>query len=101
MTRRKPMTISDILTSPTVVDLITAARALGIGRTAAYRLAQDGDFPCPVITVGGVYRVPTAGLARLLGIDPADLAASTTLPPARPSDSDRARRARRTNRRRQ
>ncbi|WP_153036871.1 helix-turn-helix domain-containing protein [Amycolatopsis sp. YIM 10] len=49
---------------------MTAARALGIGRTTAYALAREGGFPCPVLRVGGEYRVPTAGLLRLLEIEP-------------------------------
>lgn len=43
---------------PTVVDLMTAARALGIGRTKAYQLAHDGQFPCRIIRVGTNYNIP-------------------------------------------
>ena len=32
-------------TSPAVTDLVTAGRALGIGRTRAYELARAGQFP--------------------------------------------------------
>jgi hypothetical protein len=53
---------------PVMVDLLTAGRMLGIGRTTAYKLAQAGEFPCPVVRVGGVYKVPTVGLLRLLGL---------------------------------
>lgn len=60
------MSLDEIAALPTVLDLLTAARALGIGRTTAYALARADEFPCPVIRVGGVYRVPTAGLLRLL-----------------------------------
>lgn len=62
------MTMAEIAELPTVLDLITAARALRIGRTTAYALARDGEFPCPVVRVGGTYRVPTAGLLRVLGL---------------------------------
>ncbi|MDN5854667.1 MAG: helix-turn-helix domain-containing protein, partial [Actinomycetia bacterium] len=41
---------------------MTAARAFGIGRTKAYELARDGDFPCRVVRVGATYHVPTAEL---------------------------------------
>ena len=34
---------------PVTVDLLTAARAFGLGRTAAYTLAKRGQFPCRVI----------------------------------------------------
>lgn len=65
---RADMTLSEIAELPTVLDLLTAARALGIGRTTAYALVRDGGFPCPVIRVGGTYRVPTAGLLQVLGL---------------------------------
>jgi hypothetical protein len=53
---------------PPVVDLATAGRALGIGRTKAYELARTGEFPCRVLRLGNVYRVPTAFLRELLGL---------------------------------
>ncbi|WP_443029660.1 helix-turn-helix domain-containing protein [Spirillospora sp. NBC_01491] len=43
-----------------------AARALGLSRTCAYDLAKRNKFPCRVIRIGTVYRVPTAGLLNLL-----------------------------------
>lgn len=53
---------------PPVIDLATAGRALGIGRTKAYELARTGEFPCRVLRVGNSYRVPTALLRELLGL---------------------------------
>jgi Helix-turn-helix domain len=47
---------------------MTAAKILGIGRTKAYELARQGDFPCLVIRVGDLYRVSTPDLLRLLGL---------------------------------
>src|SRR5262245_58176708 len=64
----KPVSISQLRTSATV-DLITAARALGLGRTKAYELARRGEFPCRVIRIGETYRIPTPGLLELLGAD--------------------------------
>ena len=58
----------DLDTLPTVVSIMTAARALGLSRTYAYELAKRGDFPCPIIRVGTTYRVPTAELRKLLGV---------------------------------
>jgi excisionase family DNA binding protein len=52
-----------------VLDLPTAARLLGIGRTAAYQLVKSNEWPTPVIRVGRLIRVPTAPLLALLGID--------------------------------
>lgn len=62
------MTLAETAELPTVLDLATAARALGIGRTTAYALARRGEFPCPLIRVGGAYRVPTAGVLQVLGL---------------------------------
>ncbi|MFH8220620.1 helix-turn-helix domain-containing protein [Streptomyces sp. NPDC018057] len=54
---------------PVAVDLRTAARALGICRGTAYRLIYEGTFPCSIVRVGRQYRIPTAELMRMLGID--------------------------------
>ncbi len=62
-----PVTISQLRASATV-DLMTAARALGMGRTKAYELARRDQFPCRVIRIGDTYRIPTAGLLQLLGV---------------------------------
>jgi excisionase family DNA binding protein len=60
---------SELADLPSVVDIITAARALGLSRTYAYQLAKSNEFPCRVIRVGNCYRVPTAALLALLGAD--------------------------------
>jgi hypothetical protein len=61
------LTIAQLRTHPTV-DLMTAAKALGLGRTKAYELARRDDFPCRIIRIGDTYRVPTPGLLELLGL---------------------------------
>jgi hypothetical protein len=61
------MTLGELDALPAIVDLMTAARAFAIGRTKAYDLARRGKFPCQVIKIEGVYRVPTAEPHRLLG----------------------------------
>jgi excisionase family DNA binding protein len=48
-----------------------AARCLGIGRTLAYRLAREGNFPVPIFRVGKLYRVPRVPLLQFLGIEAA------------------------------
>ncbi len=63
------VTFADLRAS-TTVDLMTAASALGMGRTKAYELARNGQFPCRVIRIGDTYRVPTAALLELLGVAP-------------------------------
>lgn len=52
------------------VPLEVANAALGLGRTLGYRLARSGQYPAPVIHAGARYRVPTAALRRMLGLDP-------------------------------
>ena len=54
---------------PAVLDVPTAAAALGLSRTAAYDLIRTGDWPTPVFRLGRLIRIPTAPLLELLGID--------------------------------
>lgn len=61
---------------PAVVDLATAARLLGVGRTAAYELVRTDRWPTPVIRVGKLIRVPSAPLLDLLGLVPTRPAAA-------------------------
>lgn len=65
----KLMKYAEVPDLPTVVDIVTAARALGLSRSHAYELAKRGDFPCRVIRVGTRYRVPTASLLRLIEVE--------------------------------
>lgn len=65
------LTRAELLALPVVVDVTTAARALRLGRSTAYELARRGEFPCRVLRVGSSYRIPTADLLRVLGIEPA------------------------------
>lgn len=53
---------------PPVVDVLTAAAILGIGRTAAYELIRIGQWPTPVLRVGKLIRVPSAPLLELVGV---------------------------------
>ncbi|MFD0904776.1 helix-turn-helix domain-containing protein [Actinomadura sediminis] len=62
----EPLRYSDLAELPAVVDIVTAARALGLSRTYAYQLAKNNQFPCKVIRIGNCYRVPTAALLDLL-----------------------------------
>jgi hypothetical protein len=66
----RPLTRSQLLALAATTDIVTGGRAFGLGRTAAYELARSGDFPCRVIKTGGVYRVITADLLRVLAIAP-------------------------------
>jgi hypothetical protein len=52
-----------------MTDLETAASVLNIGRTKAYELAKQGQFPLKVQRVGRRYLVPVSGLLGALGLD--------------------------------
>ena len=65
------MTEAEVRALPVSVDVETAGRAFGMGRTKSYELAREGRFPCRVVAVGPRLRVPTAAIMEVLGIDPA------------------------------
>ncbi len=79
---QKAMTLDELLALPVAVDLVTAGRAWGLGRTKAHELARAGAFPCPVQRLGNAYRVTRADLLRSLGIALAEAAGT---PPAAPT----------------
>jgi hypothetical protein len=62
-----PLSVTELQNLPAAVDLVTAGRAVGIGRTKSYELARAGEFPVPVLRLGNSYRVTRADLLRLLG----------------------------------
>lgn len=62
------MTEDDLHQLPVVVDLVTAAAILGIGRTTAYEMVRTGRWPTPVLRLGHRIRVPTAALRELLSL---------------------------------
>jgi hypothetical protein len=65
------LTMEELFALPPSVDIITAGRAFGIGRTKAHELARADDFPCKVLRLGTRYRVPRSAIFEALGIDPA------------------------------
>jgi predicted DNA-binding transcriptional regulator AlpA len=62
------MTRDELIALPAVVDVPTAASALGVGRSAAYELVRTGQWPTPVLRLGRLIRVPTPPLLELLGL---------------------------------
>ncbi|WP_182881737.1 helix-turn-helix domain-containing protein [Microbispora sp. H10949] len=66
----KDITLRDLQDLPPTLDLMTAARILGIGRTKAYELAKKDEFPVRTIRIGDLYRVSTTDLLRLLAATP-------------------------------
>jgi excisionase family DNA binding protein len=61
---------------PAVLDLVEAAALLCVGRTTAYRLVHDGQWPTPVLRLGRLIKIP---LNRCSSCSP--------VPPARPPDA--------------
>ena len=51
---------------PAVLDLAHAAALLGVGRTTAYRLVHDQQWPTPVLRLGRLIKIPTQPLLELL-----------------------------------
>jgi hypothetical protein len=62
------MTLAEVMALPVITDVVSAGKALGMGRTRSYELARAGSFPCRVVRVGKTYHVPTADLLALLGV---------------------------------
>lgn len=58
------MTEDEVYALPVVVDLPTAARALGLGRSAAYELVRAGQWPTPIVRLGRLIKVPRGRPAR-------------------------------------
>jgi predicted DNA-binding transcriptional regulator AlpA len=50
-------------------DVETAGAILGIGRTKAYELAKNGQFPTRVLRIGRRYLVPIPAILALLGVE--------------------------------
>lgn len=63
------MTTEELAALPAVVDLRTAARALGLGRDISYEMARNAAFPCDVMRYGRFWRVRKADLMRELGLN--------------------------------
>jgi hypothetical protein len=60
------MTHDELLALPPVLDVPTAGRVLGIGRSLAYELVRTGAWPTTVLRIGKLINIPTAPLLMLL-----------------------------------
>jgi hypothetical protein len=67
---QRGMSLEELLALPATVNVVTAARALGIGHNKAYLLIKSGDFPVRVLFMGSTVRIPTAALWEALGVGP-------------------------------
>ncbi|WP_026151770.1 hypothetical protein [Streptomyces prunicolor] len=63
------LTSDELLALPAAIDLDTSNRALMIGRSTGYGLAKQGKYPVRVLRLGNAYRVVTADLLKLLGLE--------------------------------
>ena len=64
----EPLSLDELRSGPSTVDIVTAGRAVGVGRTKAHQMARTGTFPVRVLVIGKRYRVSTAELCSFLGI---------------------------------
>ena len=73
LTSPKTLTIGELQNLPATIDLLTAAKAFGIGRSLAYELADPdrGEFPVEVLRFGSRLRVRTIDVLNALGLAPA------------------------------
>ena len=65
---RRVWTIDAIRALGTTTDVQTAGAILGIGRTKAYEMVREGNFPVPVLRIGRRILVPTPTILTLLGV---------------------------------
>jgi hypothetical protein len=63
---RRRWTVDEVRALGVTTDVVTAGQILGIGRTTAYRLAREGNFPVPLISIASRYQVPIASLLAAL-----------------------------------
>jgi len=60
--------LSELTQLPPTLDLVEAARLLGLGRTLAYEMVGDETWPTPIIRAGRKISVPSTPLLGLLGV---------------------------------
>jgi excisionase family DNA binding protein len=66
---------------PLTLSLSEAAKVLGIGVSTAYRLCSRGEFPIPVLRIGGTVKVSAKRLkAYVDGGDPEAVAVESAHP---------------------
>jgi excisionase family DNA binding protein len=73
-TRRPASALDPGVRMPAVLDLVEAAALLGVGRTTAYRLVHDQQWPTPVLRVGRLIKIPSQPLLELLAGMPRETA---------------------------
>jgi len=86
----KPFTRVEVLALPPVINLATLGRIFGVCEPVMRERNRAGEIEAMgirVLRLGAQYRIPTADVWRLLGIDP-DMAAggASPAPPALAAD---------------
>jgi hypothetical protein len=86
-----PFSDDELRALPAVIPLTVAGRALGLGSTKTSELANRGEFPCPVLTLGRKRVVRRVSLFEVIGFDASAARADTAGTVAR---ADRPRQSR-------
>ena len=60
------MTRDELAALPSLLDVRTAAKVLGIGRSLAYDLVRRGEWPTTVVHIGKLTKIPSAPLLTLI-----------------------------------
>jgi hypothetical protein len=74
----RPLTRAELLALPPATNVTTLGRAFGISEPVARERQRRGDFAAMgirIVRLGAQYRVVTADILRVLGIDPETQAA--------------------------
>lgn len=58
---------ASIQSLPLTMDLVSAGKILGIGRSTTYELVRQDKFPVRVLKLGNKFRVSRADLLAYLG----------------------------------
>ncbi|MGQ4514254.1 helix-turn-helix domain-containing protein [Streptomyces sp. DW26H14] len=77
--RLKALTAREVLALPAMTTVPQAAAACGLSRETGYALAKRGDFPVPVVKIGGRnLRCRRTDLLAFLGLENSDAAEGAT-----------------------
>lgn len=70
------MTRDELATLPALLDVPTAAKVLGVGRSLAYDLVRRGEWPTSVLHIGKLINISTAPLLALISQPTAEFTVS-------------------------
>lgn len=93
----KTWTNAELFALPPIIDVPTAGSIFRIGRTNSHQQVREGTFPVRVLRVGRRYRVPTADVIKLLGLENSE-AGTAIVPALATTDSPHANGVRRDQR---